>query len=199
MVWWLLLAACETPTLLSGLPDAALAGDEVLLRGTGLPESVQVTLSSGADTRRLTPTRWRPEEVAITLPEDLTTGQWQVALQHDGWRAPEGQITLEVWHPDLEPPCVKRYALRTETSRLRRTIAIDRVLPNGTVQKKRFGPDEHKRLVLDDRNTCSALWLETQDGKRWLLADDDSGSLETHARAIADVIEIDLHVSQGAP
>jgi hypothetical protein len=178
--------------------SAGLAGDTLTIQGDDLHQDLvaDITTAQGDLLHTLDLHSVQSHQALVTLPEATPPGMYTITLRTDRWMGTSGRAALEIWHPDDEPPCNKRYALRTETTRVRRTIGIDRTIPGRAPQQLRFGPDDYRKLryteTQQDQAPCMALWLDTNDGSSWLLADDSTSMLAARARAIAEVLEIEI-------
>lgn len=182
----------DVPALRGVQPQSVRPGDRVVLEGDHLaralgvrvkgPRGDQLDFSSGAPGQ-------------IDVPPEFPSGWYELELRDDGWSKPTGAARLEVWRPDTEPPCKKRYALRVETERLIRRVGVDRILADGSVEHFSFFGGELvslEREVTEVDGRCAALWLHVSDGRRILLADDPVESLEVQAEALAEALQIPL-------
>jgi hypothetical protein len=192
MPWWVLVLGCTGPKLERLAPEAVFAGDTVTLTGVDLVPELQATLRHPDDARTVALSAVTPTSAEIQLPADLRVGMWEVTLHGEGWPAPEGLATFEVWTPETEPACTKRYALRTETSRVRRTISVDRILQGRPTEELRFEESDVARLHYAAEGACHALWLETTSGRRVLLADGDSAELLDRSIMISEALKVEL-------
>lgn len=192
----LLLVGCfgELPTLASVQPGAAQPGDTLTVRGTGFGPETTLRLVRGTDEVVLPLTAEAEGSVQADLPADLPPGIWQVVLDNAAGQA-KVSLPLDVWTADVEPPCTKRYALNTETSRTQRKIAFERIYTDRPTTRHVFLGEQLASLELTtstvEAGTCWGLWLHDADGKRWLIAD-DTRDLSREAQQIATVLELPL-------
>lgn len=192
MPWWLLFLGCTSPKLEGVSPAAVWAGDPLTLRGADLRPDVRATLSQGEQRLPLPLTELTETGARAVVPADLPVGFWEISLQGESWPAPEGVASFEVWTPETEPACTKRYALRTETSRLRHAVGVDRIVPGRPTEELRFEATDLAKLHHVVTGACHAIWLETLDGRKVLLADDDSADLSAQARTMSEVLAVEL-------
>ncbi|MCB9681724.1 MAG: hypothetical protein H6733_09655 [Alphaproteobacteria bacterium] len=198
MVLLLLLAGCfvDPPVVDAITPSVLMPGDEVTLTGSAFGTDLVVTLEDGARSVVL-PVNVEAEVRAVgVVADDVPPGHYVVHVRRDDHPAVHTPA-LEVWTADAEPPCRKRYSLSTETSRTQRKVAFLRTFTDRPPTRQvYFGDDlvslEHTATPLPDGATCSAIWLHTADGGRWLLADDDAVDLSERAAALAGVLGIPL-------
>ncbi|HMV66873.1 MAG TPA: hypothetical protein PKA64_08495 [Myxococcota bacterium] len=200
--WTLLLAGCglqerwaelrEVPRLDTIEPAVARPGQSVVLVGEHLDRATGLDLRATGERLALDLRAEAPDRATVVLPADLPSAPWAVALRGTGLRAPQGGAALEVWRGDTEPPCTKRYALKVQTERLGRRVAIERQYPDGEVEKLSFAGAELGAIDRTVVDGCAALWLVTSDGRRLLLADDPAADLVAPAEALAAALELPL-------
>lgn len=199
MIWIVaLLVACSStpPGLTEVTPVTPWPGETLTVRGTDLTPDVELELVRGPQRVPL-PVSWADDgALQADLPPDTPPGAWYVVARNAGGTTPTPPV-IEVWTPDSEPACTKRYALHTETHRTQRKIAFDRVFANHPVEHRVFLGDELARLLVErtalpDGVTCTALWLEDKDNHRWLIADDTHERIVERARSIAAALDLPL-------
>lgn len=175
-------------------PSEAWPGETIVATGTGFTEGVEVELVHGDTVLTVRPIVTGPSELALELPAEVPLGAWFVRVVGDPTPTPP---VVETWSPDAEPPCGKRYALATETHRTQRKIAFERIFDGRDRTRHVFLGEQLVRLELTrnargEGRTCEALWLVDDQGQRWLIADDDAGSLTTQAQTIAASLALPL-------
>jgi hypothetical protein len=184
----------EVPTLIAVEPAAVRPGVAVTLRGEHLQRASAVELRLGEDRRSFDLRTADPGRAEFPPPEDLPSGVWTVTLRADGLRAAQGEASFELWRGETEPACTKRYALKVQTERLLRRVAVDRVYPDGEVEHLSFTGAELAALDRTetpvDGGRCAAIWLVLADGRRVLLADDLKADLRLQAEALAAALEL---------
>jgi hypothetical protein len=193
-----LLAAClgDPPVVSRVVPEAALPGDAIALEGEGFTPAAVVELVDGPrrvplPTAFLTETRGEAE-----LPADLPPARWTVEVR-DEHGAAEVRPVIDVWTPDTEPACVKRYAVSAETSRTLGRIVVERTVEGREPTRRVLLRDqlvriEHTVTPLAGGAPCSAVWAVETSGARWLLADDDRVDLGRAASSVATALELPL-------
>lgn len=195
IVTWLLYGCTGQPPVVSAVePARPFPGESLEIAATGVDENTVVQLKSGHETVELPWTRTDGGLVA-KVPETTGLGRWAVVVANEGAPAQQ-QPVVEVWDPNREPPCTKRYALATDTSRTQKKIAFDRIYEDRERTRHVFIGDRigHLELTsspLADGETCSALWMVDADGVRWLIAD-DTLDLSQKAEAIAAHLKVRL-------
>lgn len=194
------LAACGSPPAVTAIsPDTARPGARLAITGTGFDEDLGLVLRAG-DTEVVVPASALGTTEAIAdVPADLPPGTWQ-AVPRDGGREGVG-VPLTVWTPATEPPCAKRHALRVETTRTRRAVAVHHVFADAPAERALY---EASALASLSRTTegppdapCHALWLHTTAGERVLLADDPDRDLAAEAAHLARVLDLPLTTPGG--
>lgn len=183
-----------TPTVVSVTPTSPRPGAVLAIDGTDLDADGVSVL--GADGTSL-PIPAEPTETGLqaVLPEDLPVGPWRVVARH-GNAIAEHQPVVQVWSPDTEPPCRKRFALETHARRVARQLVVTRTYVDEDAERELLDADVVSRLerlqtTLDDGRTCTALWA-VHAGGRTLLADDVATDLAKPAQALADAIGVPL-------
>lgn len=183
----LVLAGCSpTPTITSVTPDEALPGAELQIFGEALPPTADWALVSGTKTVSL---GTLPSEgglvVRAVVPEGVTAGAWAVQVSTD-----RGISTLE---PGLtvptvaeERPCATGWTLRSEVSRTRKEVAIDRLGPDDFRETTRLPFSDVARIEyelrrLDDETLCSSIYVKGSNGQRWPI--DEARDVNLAARA----------------
>lgn len=193
----------EVPELVSIEPAIVRPGKPVVLVGAHLHRASGLALSTGTEQRTLDLQATDPSRHELTPPDDLPSGRWRVKLRSTGLRSPRGEATFELWRGDTEPPCKKRYALKVQTERLIRRVAVDRVYPDGEIEHLSFAGGELGSLdrtqTPGEEGTCAAIWLVTTDGRRVLLADDTKADLLLQTEALAAALELPIGPEPPAP
>lgn len=193
-----LLAACTTPTpeVVSVEPALLMPGDELLLVGAAFDDEVVGELVRGDATVPLPLQVAAPDRALAVVPTELPSGRWSLRVARPSGRH-GAAVELEVWRPETEPPCIKRYALAVDTSRAGRRITIERTFADRPPTRDTLVGDQLGHLELAAASgptggSCSALWLHDADGRRWLLADDETRDLGPAATALAEALGLDL-------
>lgn len=190
-----LLTACGGPApVVDGVaPAEAWPGEAVQISGAELGPDLEVMLVAGE--RRVplpfddvTPTLLRTE-----LPADLPPARWTVEVRR-GRRTVQGG-PIDVWTPDAEPPCAKRYALDVDISRELRRVVVQRLFEDRESTREVFVGDQltalaWERRPLADGRRCEAVWLLDGVGRKWLIADDTERDLVAVAEHLGHVLGV---------
>lgn len=194
--WW------TAPDVQGALPAAAMPGDSFTIQGENFGERPSLTLVLG--TQRVPVPVTVTDEHTLTgdLPADLTPGAWSLEVQGDHGVA-DTHPTIDVWTPDTEPACTKRYALRVSASREDAKITVERLFTDRASVEITLEADALDAIGMEstttaDGKTCSALWAHRKDGTRVLLADDDSRDLTQLAEPVADAVNLTLTMPRAA-
>ena len=181
----------DVPALTGVAPVELRPGEALTLQGRFLDRALGVFLRGPAE-RQLDFVDATASAVTLTVPEDVPSGVWTVTLRDDAWREPTGSATFELWRPDTERPCHKRYSLKVETERLIRHVAVDRRLIDDTTEHLSFLGDELRSIERRVEAGCTSIWLHTSDGRQVLLADDPSRDLALQATTLAEALGLPL-------
>ena len=130
---------------------------------------------------------------------ELPSGVWAVSLQYDGWRSARGVGQVDVWRPETEPPCKRRFALKVHTERRKGRVQIEHHFEGGDVEEMDFDRPELAALVVRGDATCTQVLLETRNHGVWLLADGEGDLTMLQARGMSEALEVALRDERAAP
>lgn len=205
----LLTFACSTaPEITSVSPAEALPGATLRIMGEDLPATATYTLV--ADGKEV-PLGELPSSagmvVETTVPEGATAGTWTVRVSSNGTTAELAQALTVPAVPE-EKPCAEGFTMRSEVSRTRKEVAIDRFGPDDFRETTRLGFDEVERIEyelrkLGDDVLCSSIYVRATNGRRWPIDEDREVNLAARAYRIGstvgrptEVTHADLDVSE---
>ena len=181
----LLLVACTTPDITSVTPSEALPGATVRIMGSDLPERGTWSLVSNG---RVVPIGELSAQggavVQAVLPE-VEPGTWSLRVDGGGSTA-ELAGALTVPEVPVEVPCAEGWRMRSEASRTRKEVAIDRFGPDDARETTRIpfadvARVEYELAKLDDGDLCSSIYVRGTNGRRWPV--DESRTINLAARA----------------
>ncbi len=191
----LLLGACggPPPRVDSVEPAALWPGEAVEIRGDLFGENALVSLVAGDLVVPLPLEETSPTLLRTHLPEDLPPARWTIEVHRDR-HAVRGPV-LDVWTPDAEPPCTKRYALDVDVSRELRRVVLQRIFEDRDSTQEVFVGDAitalaWERIPLADGAICEAVWLLDDQGHKWLLADDTTRDLVVVAEQLGLALRV---------
>jgi hypothetical protein len=193
-MWLLALAAgCAVPRLDAVAPSVVRPGAELKVSGAllELTEGVVLTAAAGGS-RSVAWAAAAPDAATWIVPLELPSGVWAVSLQYDGWRSPKGVGQVEVWRPETEPPCQRRFALKVHTERRKRRVEIAHHFESGDVEESVFEAGELAALVARGTPECTQVFLETRNHGTWLLADGAGDLTMLQGRGLSEALEVEL-------
>lgn len=200
MALWM-LASCDRSRAVGIEPAALEPGRTLTVSGERLDEVPGVRIGE----LELAWTEVAPTQGTVTVPMDLPSGVHELRLQRgEGWLGPRGRPSFEVWRPETEQPCTKRYALKVATERIGRRVTVTRIFVDRDPEELVFPGDElraveHEERPLEGGRRCAALWLHATGGRRVLIADSQEADLRVQADALSASLEVPLGVPEPEP
>jgi len=207
----LLLTACTpAPTVAAVEPNIAEVGEVVHVVGERLAPPIGVVLvpsdpgagepvtagpaaaQIAAQATDIVPTSSSPERIALTLPQDLAAGVYDVVVT-TGRTTIKAPGSLRVTRPPVDVPCGGLYRANTKVSAIAGEVVLDRFYRDGqrdTVRAKLsdVASVELARVPIDGDATCSVITLVKGDGERLRFADDAAVDLSSRAHKLAQEI-----------
>jgi len=196
MVLLFLLLGCSYPPSFQGVtPAEAQPGEVVTLMGDDMDRTLEGHLLQGERRIPVGVSSTGAHAALLELPSDLPSGTYVVELSAEG-KVSDARHEVDVWRPETERPCHKRYQLQTEASRLPPKVSIRWGFADGSFRQHQFEAEVISHLELAPAGEgCRALWLVTKEGgQRWLLADDGAMPLDVAAKDLSDSLGIGLEV-----
>jgi hypothetical protein len=194
----LLLAGClgSPPDVTSLSPGVVMPGDPLRIDGAAFDEEVEGELVQGDVTVPLPVDVVSETQATTVVPPELASGTWTLRMITPSGKHGQ-ERPLEVWRVETEPACDKRFALKVETSRTHREVAVERIFTDRPATRDVYGKDQLaglERTATPTRSgaTCQAVWLRLQDGGLVLLVDDTARDLGPVAGELAKTLGVPL-------